>query len=275
MFVFLSKFLPPLVYPLGIAILLLVVALILYRKPKLRGWLIGLALAVLLISSNRWVAMALTRSLEWQYLPPATLPHTQAIVLLGGGTESADYPRTYPELNGAGDRVLYAARLYKQGYAQHILLSGGYIGWMGTHITTPAEEMAQILELMDIPPNALWLQNLSQNTYEDAAFSAKILKEKGIQKIILVTSAAHMPRSVELFKAQGFDVVPAPTDYSVTETEWKEAFDPSLENLLVSLLPSVSNLSATTGVLKEEIGLFVYRLQGWTNPGEIRFHLSS
>jgi len=265
-FVFLSKFLPPLVYPLGIAILLLVVALILYRKPRLRGWLIGLALAVLLISSNRWVAMALTRLLEWQYLPPSTLPHTQAIVLLGGGTESADYPRNFPELNGAGDRVLYAARLYKQGYAPHILLSGGTIAWMGNHTTTPADEMAEILELMDVPSDALWLQNASQNTYEDAAFSANILKEKGIRQIILVTSAAHMPRSVELFKAQGFAVIPAPTDYSVTETEWKTAFDPNPENLFVSLLPSASNLSATTGVLKEELGLWVYRLQGWMNP---------
>ena len=131
MFIFLSKFLPPLVYPLGIAILLLIIGLVVYRRPRLRSWAIALALAVLLIGSNRWVAMALVRSLEWQYLPPTTLPHTEVIVLLGGGTESADFPRPFPELNGAGDRVLYAARLYKQGYAPHILLSGGFITWMG------------------------------------------------------------------------------------------------------------------------------------------------
>jgi uncharacterized SAM-binding protein YcdF (DUF218 family) len=269
MFVFLSKFLPQWVYPLGIVCILLVLGILLQRHAKLRNSAILVALVILLLGSNRWVSMALVRGLEWQYLPPANIPNTDVIVLLGGGTESQDYPRPSVEVNGAGDRVLYAAYLYKQGKAPHILLSGGSIAWMGTHTSTPAQEMAEILKLTDVPETALWLQNKSQNTYEDALYSAIMLKEKKINRIILVTSAAHMPRSVALFKAQGLDVIPAPTDYSVTESEWKSAFnDPSIQNLLVSLVPSVGNLSATTGVLKEDLGLWVYQLRGWTLNSE-------
>jgi len=55
------------------------------------------------------------------------------------------------------------------------------------------------------------LENDSENTAENAFYSAEILREKNIKTIILVTSAMHMPRSVALFEAQGLNVIPAPT----------------------------------------------------------------
>src|SRR5512133_2902508 len=125
MLVFLSKLLPLFVYPVGLACLLLGLALAFYRLPRLRTGLIAAALLVLVIGGNRWVAAGLVRSLEWRYLPPRELPRAEAIVVLGGGTEPAQPPRSGTEVNGAGDRVLEAARLFKQGSAPHILLSGG------------------------------------------------------------------------------------------------------------------------------------------------------
>jgi uncharacterized SAM-binding protein YcdF (DUF218 family) len=263
MFVFLSKFLPPLVYPLGLAILLLIAALALKKREKLRTWAIVLALAILLIASNRWVAYGLARSLEWQYLPQGEIPAADAIVLLGGGTERAAPPRPSVEINGAGDRILYAARLYKEGKAPVILASGGNITWLSARPSTPASEMAEILEFIGVPADAIWLQPDSQNTHEDALYSAQMLKEHGIQRVILVTSAMHMPRSVALFEKQGIQVIPAPTDFTITEDSWYQLSHGNLAGELVALLPTTSNLGLTSNALKEYLGLLAYRLRGW------------
>ena len=262
MFIFLSKLLPNFVYPLGLVCIFIILALILYRKPAWQRLVLVLALVVLWLGSTRWIALGMVRSLEWRYLPMTQMPSADAIVLLGGGTESAEYPRQTVELNSSGDRVLYAAWLYKQGKAPHILLSGGLIDWLDTG-STPAEDMAVILDMMGVPKEALWLESTSRNTYENAVNSRKFLNEKGINRIILVTSALHMPRSVDLFKHQGFDVIPAPTDYSVTQAAWQRLTDPNLATQLLNLMPSIDNLSSVTRALKEYLGMLVYRLRGW------------
>jgi uncharacterized SAM-binding protein YcdF (DUF218 family) len=262
MFIFLSKLLPNFVYPLGLVCIFIILALILYRKPAWQRLVLVLALVVLWLGSTRWIALGMVRSLEWRYLPMTQMPSADAIVLLGGGTESAEYPRQTVELNSSGDRVLYAAWLYKQGKAPHILLSGGLIDWLDTG-NTPAEDMAVILDMMGVPKEALWLESTSRNTYENAVNSRKLLNEKGINRIILVTSALHMPRSVDLFKHQGFDVIPAPTDYSVTQAAWQRLTDPNLATQLLNLMPNIDNLSSVTRALKEYLGMLVYRLRGW------------
>jgi uncharacterized SAM-binding protein YcdF (DUF218 family) len=267
MFVFLSKFLPPLVYPLGLAMIVLALVLILTRffrrHPRLQTTLILIAFLLLLVGSNRWAAYWLQRSLEWQYLPPNPVPQAEAIVVLGGGTEGMEYPRPIVEVNSAGDRVLYAAKLYKEGKAPVILLSGGQITWLNKTPSTPAEEMASILEQMDVPQSALWLQPRSENTHDDAEYSAQMLKDKGVKRVLLVTSAMHMPRSVALFRHLGVDVIPAPVDYGTTDEGLAsiDSLDP--QSLLVNITPNVSSLSATTNALKEYLGLLVYHLKGW------------
>jgi uncharacterized SAM-binding protein YcdF (DUF218 family) len=253
--IFLSKFLPLLVYPVGLVAILLLVAVLLRKQ---RGWATGLlllALAVLFIGGNRWVAVSLARSLEWHYLPQSTTPKADVVVLLGGGTEPGQAPRQGPELNSAGDRVLYARRLYQAGAAPHILLSGGNTSLIDDSSSSPAADMAELLTSMDVPASALWLEDKSQNTVENASFAWKVLSEKKIKRIILVTSAMHMPRAVQLFEAQGFDVIAAPCDYSVTETTWNDLMHPSWPTLALNILPSVSNLSITTNVMKEYIGM--------------------
>ena len=263
MFVFLSKFMPAFVYPLGLVFVFILLALILRSRRRLQTALLLGALVILLLGSNRLVAFSLARSLEWRYLPLESIPQADAIVLLGGGTEAVQYPRPMVEVNGAGDRVLYAGYLYKQGKAPNILLSGGVITWYSGRMTTPAEDMKQILTLMEVPESAMWLQPKSQNTYEDALYSSQMLKEKGIKRILLVTSAMHMPRSVALFEHQGIEVIPAPTDYGVTEAGWNNFLSLDPLSLLVNLTPNTSSLSLTTNILKEYIGMFVYHLRGW------------
>jgi len=263
MFVFLSKFLPPLVYPLGLTVILLVLALILYRHRRLQRAGLITAVVILLVGSNHWVAFSLTRSLEWQYLPSGEIPTADAIVLLGGGTDAAEPPRPMVQVNGAGERVIYAAYLYKQGKAPVILATGGNVTFRGTNPSNPAIEMQSLLTFMGVPESAIWLEDQSQNTYENALNCAQILKAKNITRVILVTSAVHMPRSVGLFQAQGIQVIPAPADFTVTQSNWDGLTHATLANQIVSLLPSISNLDMTTNAIKEYLGILVYRLRGW------------
>jgi uncharacterized SAM-binding protein YcdF (DUF218 family) len=264
-FIFLSKFLPLLIYPLGLAILLLVLSLFLTgKRPRLGRGLVIAAVVVLWLGSNHWISMALSRGLEWQYFPPSPAPKVDAIVVLGGATSPMQYPRPLVEISGAGDRMLYAADLFKKGAAPYILLSGGNIEWMRDKKSTPASEMAQVLDMLGIPLDSVWLQDKSRNTHEDAVYSALILKEKGATRILLVTSALHMPRSVALFKKQGLEVIPAPADYRVTQAGWDELVSGSLESKIIALVPDASDLGSTINALKEYFGMFVYRWMGWT-----------
>lgn len=222
-----------------------------------------IAITILWLSSTSGVSNLLARSLEWRFLPPEEILAGDAIVLLGGGTEPAIYPRPGVEINGAGDRVLYAAQLYKEGKAPVMLLSGGEINWLNDDSSSPAEDMAAILGEMDVPGSALILENKSRNTYENALNARELLDEKEFNNILLVTSALHMPRSVAVFEAQGFKVTPLPVDYSVVENESGDTNQGTLITKILNIIPNVSNLAMTTNALKEYLGMTIYMFQGW------------
>lgn len=263
MFLYLSKLLPLFLYPLGIACVLLVgtLVLLLRKKPRAAAIAIGLALVLLLVSGNSWAARSLARSLEWQNLPSYPLPNTDAIVVLGGATRMPTPPRPTVEVNEGGDRLLYAAYLYKQNKAPLIILSGGRIEWYGGS-SAEAVDMATILKEMGVPESAMVLEPNSRNTYENAVNVRQILVQRGIRQILLVTSAMHMPRSLSIFKRLGVNAIPAPTDFLASTQEFQELMN-SPEAKLLSLLPDAASLSLFTQVLKEYIGIAIYWLRGW------------
>jgi uncharacterized SAM-binding protein YcdF (DUF218 family) len=273
MFYLLSKFLPPLVYPLGLACLLILFSLLLGERARLRiprglrAAALSTALALLWLGGNRLVAMSLLRSLEWRHLPSPALreysERAEVIVVLGGGTRALDYPRPSSEVNEAGDRLLYAARLYRRGVAPRILLSGGSARVAGEPGPTDAENMANVLADLGVPREALILETNSRNTRENAVETWSILSRQGITRIVLVTSASHMPRAVGVFRTAGFDVVPAPTDFQVTQNGWIYYTGPHALIQVYNLIPSAFHLEQTTRALKEYVGLVVYGLRGW------------
>lgn len=261
MFLFLSKLLPLLLYPLGLAILLLIVTLVLlWIRPRLAPVPIVLALIALLLFSNGWVASWLVRSLEWQNLPPAQLPTADAIVVLGGGVKPPVWPRPGPDLSEEGDRVLYGAQLYREGKAPLVIASGGRIDWSGTG-KSESKDMAAIMQTLGVPPSAILQDPTSLNTYQNAVNVRQILQTRGIRKVLLVTSAMHMPRSLLIFKRQGIEAIPAPTDFQETREDTQRPT--TTQEIVLNLLPDAERLQKATRVLKEYIGIVVYRLKGW------------
>ena len=123
--------------------------------------------------------------------------------------------------------------------------------------------MANILTTVGVPREALWLEPVSRNTYENAVETRKILEHQGISRIILVTSALHMPRAYAVFAKTGLDVIPASTDFQVTQKGWEYRTQPDPVVQLFNLLPRAENMDLTTQALKEYIGICIYGLRGW------------
>ena len=263
MFIFLSKFLPLFLYPLGASALLLFLAWILWRHRSFAKFLVIVSFAMVFLGGNRYVAFALARSLEWKYVPQGELPLADVIIVLGGATEPQNAPRSTVELNAAADRLFYGANLYHQHKSSRVLLSGGEIEFMSTGGQLPAQDATEIMNMLGVPSNVIAALGDSQNTYEEAVLNCAWMRENGMTTALLVTSATHMPRAWQIYQKQGCNVTPAPTDFSVTQEAWKRLWHPNIEEFLINLVPSYSNLSLFTKSMKEYIGMGVYWLRGW------------
>ena len=272
MFLFLSKLLPLFVYPLGFACLLVGIALgLLWKFPRWAAIAMAVAVLDLLVFSNGFVASALVGSLESRAItlqeqssgfPYGRLPNADAIVVLGGATKAPQPPRPWVDLSEEGDRVLYGAKLYRDGNAPKVIMSGGRIDWVGNGGSSESEDMAEIARAMGVPARDILQDPTSLNTRQNAENVLQILKQYNLKRILLVTSAMHMPRSYAIFQRLGMDAIAAPTDFLVTATDWADRSRTS-QAIILNLLPEVENLRGATRAIKEYIGLLVYWLRGW------------
>jgi hypothetical protein len=118
---------------------------------------------------------------------------------------------------------------------------------LGDYKESEAEVTARAA-LTDYGVTLRWLEGQSRDTSENARFLAPMLKRDGVQHILLVTDAWHMPRSVVAFERAGLTVTAAPIGYLLsTQNDWLE------------WLPSASGLSASQQVLREWLGLTASR----------------
>ena len=258
MFLFLSKLIASIFYPMGCSCLLALGALAFYllKKKKTAFFCVFLSISILFFFSTPIVSYCIVKSLESKYNQAAHYPKVSAIVLLGGCSRPAVPPRKYIEVSEAGNRILHAARLFKAGYAPTIICTGGKIPFLHDFPGSEAKCMASLLEeLMNVDSSAIIIEDKGQNTHDHAPNILKICEQRKLKKdIILVTSAMHMYRSVKIFKKYGFTVYPAPTDYWVeNKLQWN----------LFEFLPDAPALNASTVALHEYYGLVAYTIMGW------------
>ncbi len=237
--------------PLGTAFWLLGLAILLARRRRLRsGTTVGaLALVWLWLWSMPVTGHWLASQIEGKFpqVPIAAVPHAQAIVVLGGAVSPSSGKSTEISLGRAG-RVWYAAKLFHAGKAPLVLLSGG--GDLERQAFSEARAMAVFMHDLGVPEQAIALEETSRNTRQNAAFSATLLKTRGFEHILLVTSALHMPRALALFKAQGLEVTPAPTDFEASQEP---------PSGLLAWLPDAGALNGSALAMKELVGLWVGR----------------
>ena len=196
--------------------------------------------------TSHWLASQIED--KFPQVPIAAVPHAQAMVVLGGAVTPPMIGGTEVDLKAAADRVWYAARLFHADKAPLVLLSGG--GDLERQAFSEARAMAVFIQDLGVPTQAIALEETSRNTRENAAFSAALLKARGIDHILLVTSALHMPRALALFKAQGLQVTPSPTDFEASQ-------DPP--SGLLAWWPDAGALNSSALAMKELVGLWVGR----------------
>lgn len=231
------------------------------RRPRLGRALVAIALVALLVCSNQWFAGVVVRYLETRNLPAGALPRAEAIVVLSSDAEPAVPPQPTIALDGAtANRLLYGAQLYREGKAPKVILSGGRLPWLRS-LPPLSQNMAEVLELMGVPKSAIIQEPDSANTYQNAVDVKALLQARHIDRILLVTSAIHMPRALALFRHQGVDAIPAPCDFASFKP-LHEAGAGFLHATAINLMPGVGNLGLTTMALKEMLGMAVYRAAG-------------
>jgi uncharacterized SAM-binding protein YcdF (DUF218 family) len=245
-----KKLVAPFLLPPGIfVVLLMAVSLRCLWRKRPAAALAALAIGLLLWGSAAApVAVTLTRGLETRHPLPAQI-EGDVIILLGGGyyDRAADLTGTgFPAGDMAG-RLITALRLQRHLALPMILSSGRMPG----HTQAGALIDQRILMDLGVPANRLYPETMSRDTAENAFYSKKICEREGYRRPILVTSAAHLPRAVQLFEAVGLDVLPMPA-YRRTWIDHEFSWH--------SWLPSASALQATAAALHEHLGLLYYRL---------------
>lgn len=247
-----SKAVSQLLIPPGGLILLGLLGLVFWKRVWGRGMVLA-SFAMLWLFSTEPVRDVLTEPLEFKYpvLDVSKIStHGAAIVLLGGGIyENA------PEYEGRDELGHFA--MMRTLYASEIALRSGAAVYAtgGVPLTEEAEPEGSVMRRwllkFGVPEESVFSETVADNTWENAAYMQKMLAEKGVKKIILVTSAWHMPRAVWCFESHGFEVIPAPVDY-LTE---QESYD------LRSFLPRWTTLSDSGQALHEYMGLMWYWLR--------------
>ena len=260
MSVFASKVLSLLIHPLVLGLLMLCIGWILtWRYQRIGIVLSGIGLLIVAVPALPLVADTLQYQLERVHPPVAAadLPQADAIVVLGGGVGAPVPPRVDPDFNAASDRIVHAHRLYQAERAPRIVVSGGRLPWADT--PPEAHTLRNVLLEWGVPESAIWTEPESATTYENAQRTADLLRERDFDRVLLVTSAAHMTRALAVFCTAGVPAVPAPTDHQVVYGP-RSAFD---------FVPRADALSRSTGALREYVGYAVYRLRGWVAPGAV------
>jgi uncharacterized SAM-binding protein YcdF (DUF218 family) len=176
----------------------------------------------------------------------------QAIVILGGGRRGGaiEYPQYQNQDIGviSTERLRYGVTLF-QATALPILLTGGAPDATSSNELSEAELMQRILK-NEFQIQARWLEKQSRTTEENAAFSAKILKQEGITHIYLVTHFWHMPRARAVFEKHGLKVTPAPMGFYQ-----KDQFPP------LDFYPSTAGIERMRLIWSEALGLIWYRIK--------------
>lgn len=226
--------------------------------------LIGIAAAIVLLFGVFPTGQNLLTFLETRY-PPLEIPVPQVagMILLGGAVETTlPRPHDIPQLNDHADRLIEFARLAKMYPHARLVFSGGSAD-LTQEGPKEADLLAALFSLFGLSPDRIIYENKSRNTYENAVFTKDLLKPSPDQTWILVTSAFHMPRSLAVFRAAGWTVVPAPTDF---KTDGRFHWLP--EGLDVA-----GNMADFSTAIRELIGILAYRLSGKIaveNPASIR-----
>jgi len=243
--IYLHKILPLIFSPLMLVIGLIVLGIIFnLRKFSLVG-IIVLILSSLPIISNKFIAYL---EKDYQPLEIADVENVDAIVVLSGMIRViGDEENLKYEFTDSVDRFFAGLDLFNNNKSPILILTRGKMPWsLGI---AEGEYLKELAIKYGVSEENIILTDEVQNTDQEAKAIKKILTENA--KIILVTSAFHMPRAEKVFKAANINLIPYPVDFQSSK----------LKTTIMDFIPSAGSLSQTSHFVREMIGRLYYNLK--------------
>ena len=243
--IYLHKILPLIFSPLMLVIGLIILGIIFnLRKFNLIGVII-LILSSLPIISNKFIAYL---EKDYQPIEISEIESADAIVVLSGMIKTiGDKENLKYEFSDSIDRFFTGLDLFNNNKSPILILTRGKIPW--SFGIAEGEYLKKLAIKYGIPEEKIILTEEVQNTDQEAKAIKKILNDNA--KIILVTSAFHMPRAEKVFKAAEIKVVPFPVDF----------YNSKSKTTMMDFIPSAGSLFDTSHFVREMIGRLYYNLK--------------
>jgi uncharacterized SAM-binding protein YcdF (DUF218 family) len=239
------------------AFALLAGTILLFTRYRRTGRILVSGAAVfLLIVAVFPIGASLIERLENRFPGNPDIPRDIAGIIVLGGTinQYLTVTRGQPSMTTGGERLTETVYLGRKFPWARIIFSGGS-GALIDQDLKEADAARMFFDRMGMPSNRVEYESASRNTLENARFSLKIAGDSGKnQRWVLVTSAAHMPRAMGVFRKAGWNVIAFPVDY------WTDGY---LE-LRLGFYP-VAGLTQLNLAMREWMGLIAYRILGRTS----------
>jgi uncharacterized SAM-binding protein YcdF (DUF218 family) len=254
MFFYLSKILAFFFSPIVWIFTLLIWSLL--TKAEGRGRKLRIAAVVLFyICSNPFIVDECFRA--WEPVTPDhdLLPARYEAAIVLGGIGDIDLRLKKINFGFSGDRLFQTLRLYHEGKIKKIIYTGG-----SGSIEFPEKRegvfVQRYLRSIHVPDSAVIIESESKNTYENAVFTKSIIDSMKIRgNFLLVTSAAHMPRSLAVFKKAGYTNL---TPYTTNRSSGLRRR--TLDHLFI---PNAGALLGLDMLIHEWVGFVTYKLKGY------------
>ena len=244
--IYFHKILPLIFSPLFFIISLIIFGLIIgSKKISLTGVIILVILSMPIVSDK---LIAYLES-DYELIKPSKVKSADAIVVLSGMVKTIQTKNGLDyEWGEAADRIFAGIDLFKSNKAPVLILTGGKLPWS---IGVPEGEYLRNVAIdLGVPKKDILITENVENTDQEAKAIKKILLLDN-PKVILVTSAFHMPRAQLVFEAAGINVIPFPVDFII-----------GAEKLtFMSFIPSAGSFASTSFFVREMIGRTYYSLK--------------
>lgn len=213
--------------------------------------LMGAALVAFLLAAVLPIGAWLLSPLENRFPAPALPERVDGIIVLGGAIEPGlSTDRKALSLNGDAERLVAFAALARRYPEAKLVFTGG----SGNPLEPELREgdwIGPFLDASGIARERVLVERDSRNTDENARLSKALVRPQPGQVWVMITSARHMPRSVGIFRKEGWPVIAYPVDYRTTrEVGFSLGFNLS------------GGLAALDAAAYEWFGLAYYRLSG-------------
>lgn len=253
---FISKLFWFFVQPVNIMFAVLTLGtLLLFTRFQLLGRRIVVAgLTFGLLIAHFPVSQILMIPLENRFPRPDLPPDITGIISLGGGFElEVSEARNAVEIGSASDRINESILLSRRFPNAKLIYTGGTSN-VFYNSAFSGNSVRDYFISFGVDPQRLVIEAQSRNTHENAVLTRDLVNPTRDQPYVLVTSAFHMPRSIGVFRAAGWNVIPWPVDYR-TKGNYE------LHRVFYNAILYLENTSLAA---KEWFGLFGYWLGGLT-----------